>query len=97
MSQLGLAPANVRLVAGDRRAVHLWAQLPGRRAEVSAALVGDHRVRVVTVAGGVERHHVVDLPAASLAADVGAALTVQPGHDRGWEHAAAAATSLAHA
>ena len=73
-SRLDLAPANVRLVAGDRRAVHLWAQLPGRRAEVSAAVVGDHRVRVATVADGVERHHVVGLPAASLAADVGVAL-----------------------
>jgi hypothetical protein len=96
-SRLDLAPANVRLVAGDRRTVHLWGQLPGRRAEVSLAAVDDHRVRVVTVAGGIERHHVVGLPAASLAADVGAALTVEPGHDPGWEHAAAAATSLAHA
>jgi hypothetical protein len=49
------------------------------------------------VAGGVERHHVVDLPAASLAADVGEALTVGSGRDRGWEHAAAAARGLAHA
>ena len=96
-SRLDLAPANVRLVAGDRRAVHLWAQLPGRRTEVSAAVVGDHRVRVVTVAGGVERNHVVSLPAASLAADVGVSLTVGSGRDRGWEHAAAAARALAHA
>ena len=96
-SRLDLAPANVRLVAGDRRTVHLWAQLPGRRAEVSAAVVDDHRVRVVAVAGGIERHHVVGLPAASLAADVGAALTVGSGHDPAWEHTAAAATALAHA
>jgi hypothetical protein len=96
-SRLDLAPANVRLVAGDRRAVHLWAQLPGHRAEVSAVVGDDHRVRVVTVAGGVERHHIVGLPAASLAADVGAALTVGFGHDLGWEHAASAAAALAHA
>ena len=76
--------------------MHLWGHLSGRPAEVSLAAVDDDRVRVVTVAGDVERHRVVGLPAAWLAADVGAALTVDPGRDPGWEQAAAAAASLAH-
>jgi len=95
MSRLELPPSRIRLVDGDRPAVHVRARNRGRRAELLAETVDAGEVHVTaSVGGGASRRHVVQLAERPLVDDLEDALASRPGPDGAWMRAAARMTGL---